>query len=179
MITQTGFVLCRVTGEYEDTVVTPIAFSDSLKELNDLIEKMNRERSLKIESHKERKNTATKLVQDLNEKFEKILAESKKNLVLESLIPKPEKWPPITGKEHYQWGLSKTENGMIDARNRKRIMELNEALAKKFVIDNPIPQDLGDLIVLSKFGQLFSVLGEPSEYLFTIHSLELKSQIQW
>lgn len=178
MITQTGFVLCEVTGEYEDTVVTPIAFSDSLKELNDLIDKMNRERSLEIEYYIEHENAAIKLVEVLNEKFEKILVESKKNLVLESRIPKPKKWPPITKEEHFQWGLAISENGAIDARNSRKTMEFNEAVAKKFVMENPIPKDLDDLIVLSKFGQLFSVKGEPSLYSFTIHSLELKSEIQ-
>lgn len=37
MITQKGFVLCEVAGEYEDVEITNLAFSDNEPELENLI----------------------------------------------------------------------------------------------------------------------------------------------
>lgn len=151
MITRIGFVLCEITGEYDDVCVTPIAYSDNQFELEQEIARLNsivgrnqcRYDNLLVE--------ATNFVLDLNSRLESALIGYDKELKFEEELPKPDKWPPQTGKEQKEWSEIKYLNYEISRRNVDLREKKKLEIINRFREKNEIPNHLKEIVRFSEF----------------------------
>lgn len=173
MITRIGFVLCEITGEYDDTTVTPIAYSDNSFELEQEIVRLNSIVEAKQNSYDFLLGEATDLVSELNSKLELTLVDYDKELKFEEELPKPEKWPPQTGKERKEWGEIKSLNYEISRRNRDLREKKKNSIIGEFRKMNEIPIHLKEMLQFSEFSYLpqFILQTRPEKQSFEIHSL--------
>lgn len=174
MITRIGFVLCEITGEYDDIFVTPIAYSDNQSELEQEIVRLN----LIVE---EKQNVydfllveAESLIFNLNSKLDQALIDYDKELKFEEELPKPEKWPPQTGKEMKEWGEIKTLNLNISRRNKDLREKKKNSIIGEFRKINGIPRHLKEIVRFSEYSymQQFTINSRPKLASFEIRSLE-------
>lgn len=151
MITRIGFVLCEITGEYDDVCVTPVAYSDNQSELEQEIVRLNSIVEEKQNQHDDLFDEATNLVSDLNGKLELALTGYDKELKFEEELPKPDKWPPQTGKEQKEWGEIKNLNYEISRRNSKLRENKKLEIVNGFREENEIPISLREIVRFSEF----------------------------
>lgn len=149
MITRNGFVLCEITGEYDDVCVTPIAYSDNQFELEQEIARLNEIVEKKQKTYDYLLIEAQNLVSDLNSKLESALVDYDKDLKFEEELPKPEKWPPQTGKEMKEWGEIKNLNYEISRRNTKLREDKKLEIVNEFKKNNEIPTHLKEIVQFS------------------------------
>lgn len=173
MITRNGFVLCEITGEYDDVSVTPIAYSDNANELEQEIARLNVIVAEKQKTYDDLLIEAQNLVSELNSKLELALTNYDKDLVFEEEIPVP-KTRPQTGTEHKNWKYVKDYNYGVnhrngDLRNNKRI-----EITNLFRSNNEIPVHLKEIVRFSEFSYppQFTVNHRPELRSFEIYSLE-------
>lgn len=146
MITRIGFVLCEITGEYDDTTVTPIAYSDNSFELEQEIVRLNSIVEEKQKSYDCLLTEATNLIFDLNSKLDLALVDYDKELKFEEELPKPEKWPPQTKQEQKEWSEVKKLNSEISRRNKELREEKKNSVINEFRRNNVIPDSLKEMV---------------------------------
>lgn len=151
MITRNGFVLCEITGEYDDVCVTPIAYSDNQFELEQEIVRLNLIVGRNQCRYDNLFDEATNLVSDLNGKLELALTGYDKELKFEEELPKPDKWPPQTRKEMNEWCEIKNLNLEISRRNSKLREDKKLEIVNGFREKNEIPNHLKEIVRFSEF----------------------------
>lgn len=170
MITRTGFVLCEISGEYDDVCVTPLAYSDNILELEQEITRLNAETQIKIDFYNQYEDQANQVIIDFNTRlFEALIGyESDLNIQLE--LPRPEKWPPTTGQEHKEWEVIKERNYQIRLSNITLRSNRDSEIVNSFIENNEIPLILKSLI--SKYYSKFELNKKPQFADFDIRPLE-------
>lgn len=174
MLTRIGFVLCEITGEYDDVFVTPIAYSDNQFELEQEIVRLNDETEKQIQNYDYLLVEAENLIIDLNSKLELALVDYDKELKFEEELPKPEKWPPQTGKEQKEWGETKNLNLEISRRNRNLREKKKNSIIDEFRKMNEIPIHLKEIVRFSEFSYTpqYVIQARPELASLEIRSLE-------
>ena len=172
MITRIGFVLCEITGEYDDTTVTPIAYSDSSFELEQEIARLNSIVEEKQKRYDDLYVEASNLVSDLNGKLELALTGYDKELVFEEEIPKPENRPQ-TGPEHAEWVRIKHHNLQVNRCNADLRNEKKLEITNKFRKDNVVPNHLKEIVHFSErsYPPQFVIQSRPKLAEFEIRDL--------
>ena len=173
MITRIGFVLVEITGDYDDTIVTNLAYSDNSFELEQEIARLNSIVEEKQKRYDDLYVEASNLVSDLNGKLELALTGYDKDLVFEEEIPKPEKRPQ-TGIEHGHWCEIKHHNIDVNRRNADLRNSTKLGITNKFRKDNQIPNHLKEIVRFSEYSYTpqFTINPRPELASFEIHSLE-------
>ncbi len=173
MITRIGFVLSEKTGEYDEIVSSYIAYSDNQFELEQEIARLNQVTFEKQTSYDFLLEEAQNCVTVLNLKLEFALVDYDKELVFEEELPKPEKWPPQTGKEMKEWSEIKSLNYEISRRNRDLREKKKASIISEFRKMNEIPTHLKEILRFSEFSYppQFVLQTRPEKQSFEIHSL--------
>lgn len=174
MITRIGFVLCEITGEYDDTTVTPIAYSDNSFELEQEIARLNSSVEEKQKRYDDLYVEASNLISDLNGKLELALVGYDKDLKFDLEIPKPEKWPPQTKQEQLAWTRIKYDNYQILGRNQKLRETQKNFVINEFRRNNQIPTHLKEIVRFSEYSYTpqFTINRRPELANYEIRSLE-------
>ena len=155
MITRNGFVLCEITGEYDDVCVTPIAYSDNQFELEQEIVRLNLIVEAKQNSYDFLSGEATDLVSELNSKLKSALVDYDKDLVFEEEIP-VHKTRPQTGTEHKNWKYVKDYNREVSRKNEKLRESKKNSITNDFREKNQIPFHLKEIVYFNEWGYPFS-----------------------
>lgn len=173
MITRIGFVLCEITGDYDDVTVTPIAYSDNEFELEQEIARLNSIVEENQKSYDYLLVEAETLIADLNGKLELALVDYDKELKFEEELPKPEKWPPQTGKEMKEWSEIKSLNLAISRRNRDLREKKKNSIICEFRKMNEIPTHLKEIVRFSEYSYTpqFTINRRPELANYEIRSL--------
>ena len=175
MITRIGFVLCEISygGYDEPTMVTPIAYSDNQFELEQEIVRLNLIVEEKQKIYDFLLVEATNLVSEFNSKLELALVDYDKELKFEEELPKPEKWPPQTGKEQKEWSEIKSLNLEISRRNRDLREKKKNSIIDEFRKINETPSHLKEMVRFSEYSymQQFTLNTRPKLVSLEIHSL--------
>ena len=151
MLTRIGFVLCEITGEYDDVFVTPIVFSDNQTELEQEIVRLNLIVGRNQCRYDNRLIEATNLVLNLNSRLESALIDYDKELKFEEELPKPDKWPPQTKQEQKDWSEIKNLNYEISRRNTELRENKKLEIVNGFREKNEIPTHLKEIVRFSEF----------------------------
>lgn len=173
MITRIGFVLSENTGDYDEIVISHIAYSDNQFELEQEIARLNQVTEEKQTNYDFLLEEAQTFVSVLNLKLEFALVDYDKELVFEEELPKPEKWPPQTGKEQKEWGEIKSLNYEISRRNRDLRDKKKNSIIGEFRKMNVIPNHLKEMLRFSEFSYppQYVLQTRPEKQSFEIHSL--------
>ena len=173
MITRIGFVLSETTGDYDEIIISHIAYSDNQIELEQEIVRLNDETEKKQKSYDFLLEEAQTFISVLNLKLEFALVDYDKELKFEEELPKPEKWPPQTRKEMKEWGEIKSLNLEISRRNRDLREKKKNSIIGEFRKMNEIPIHLKEIVRFSEFSYppQFILQTRPEKQSFEIHSL--------
>lgn len=173
MITRIGFVLSETTGDYDEIIISHIAYSDNQIELEQEIVRLNDETEQQIQNYDYLLVEAETLITDLNGKLELALVDYDKELKFEEELPKPEKWPPQTRKEMNEWSEIKSLNLEISRRNRDLREKKKVSIICEFRKMNEIPTHLKEIVRFSEYSYTpqFTINRRPELANYEIRSL--------